>query len=81
MIKPEDIGRLVRQTRIGLGLTQENLSLATGTGRRFIIDLEKGKPTCQLGSVLAVLHALGIQMDLSTPDPISDQPPGDRQAK
>jgi hypothetical protein len=46
--------------------------MATGTGRRFIIDVEKGKPTCRLGSVLAVLGALGIQIMLTAPatDPI-----------
>ena len=67
MYSTEQLGRYVRNTRTSLGLTQENLALATGTGRRFIIDLERGKPTCQVGSVLAVLEALGVQMTLQSP--------------
>src|SRR5438067_1936146 len=39
------VGELVRETRTGLGLTQESLAMAAGIGLRFIIDLEKGKPT------------------------------------
>lgn len=67
MRTPAEIGQIIRQTRTRLGLTQENLALATGTGRRFIVDLEKGKPTCQLGHTLSVLQALGIQMSLAPP--------------
>jgi HTH-type transcriptional regulator/antitoxin HipB len=61
------VGALVRETRARLGLTQERLAMAAGTGLRFIIDLEKGKPTCQLQKVLTVLNTLGIKMTLSSP--------------
>ena len=61
------VGELVREIRTGLGLTQENLAMAAGTGLRFIIDLEKGKPTCQLQKVLTVLNTLGIQITLTSP--------------
>jgi hypothetical protein len=36
--------------------------LASGTGLRFIIELEKGKPTCQLGKALGILQALGLRL-------------------
>ena len=61
---PEWIGRVVRKTRRRLGVTQKELALTSGTGIRFIIDLEKGKPTCQIGKVLMVLHTLGIRLQL-----------------
>lgn len=48
-------------------MTQEDLALTSGTGVRFIVDLEKGKPTCQIGKVLAVLQTLGIRVELITP--------------
>jgi len=64
---PEQIGELIRKTRKGMGVTQENLALTSGTGLRFIIDLEKGKPTCQIGKALAVLNTLGIKMSLTPP--------------
>jgi len=34
---------------------------------RFIIELEKGKPTCQLRKVLTVLNTLGITIKLTSP--------------
>lgn len=64
---PENIGRLVRSTRKALGVTQRNLAMTSGTGIRFIIDLEKGKPTCQLGKTLTALRTLGIKIDLVPP--------------
>ena len=33
-----------------------------GTGRRFIVDLEKGKETVQFGKVLRVLAILGVSV-------------------
>lgn len=32
---------------------------------RFIVDLENGKPTAQIGKALAVLQSLGLALDLS----------------
>jgi len=64
---PEHIGDVVKRTRKSLGVTQKNVALTSGTGLRFIIDLEKGKPTCQLGKVLTVLHTLGIKLELIPP--------------
>lgn len=54
------LGALVRERRKAEKLTQEELSLATGVGRRFIVDLETGKPTCALGKALVVADALGV---------------------
>ncbi len=61
------IGHLVKKTRKSLGVTQKELALTSGTGLRFIIELEKGKPTCQLAKVLTVLHTLGIKLELTAP--------------
>ncbi len=64
---PETIGELARTTRKAMGVTQQELAMTSGTGLRFIIDLEKGKPTCQLGKVLTVLQTLGIKIELIPP--------------
>ena len=64
---PQDIGRLVRETRKGLGVTQKELALTSGTGLRFIIELEKGKETAEIGKVLTILQTLGIQLTLMPP--------------
>jgi len=65
---PEKIGALVRTARKRLDVTQRNLAMTSGTGLRFISELEKGKPTCQLGKVLTVLQTLGIKIDLTLPE-------------
>jgi y4mF family transcriptional regulator len=61
------IGQIIRENRKRLGVTQKDLALTSGTGLRFVIDLEKGKETCQIGKVLTVLQTLGIQIALTAP--------------
>lgn len=56
---PEALGAAVLAARHKLGLTQPQLALAAGVGVRFIVDLEAGKPTVRLATVLKVLNALG----------------------
>lgn len=67
---PTSLGQAVRRARKQLKLTQPQLALTAGVGVRFIVELEAGKPTVRLESVLRVLHALGgeLQVDgLPTP--------------
>lgn len=61
---PKHIGAAVKTARKRLGVTQRDLAMTSGTGLRFISDLEQGKPTCQLGKVLSLLHTLGITLEL-----------------
>jgi y4mF family transcriptional regulator len=68
MMTPAHIGTIIRQTRKKIGVTQKDLALTSGTGLRFIIDLEKGKSTCQIGKVLIVLQTLGIKLDIIQPN-------------
>ncbi len=63
----QEIGQMIRESRKRLGVTQKDLALTSGTGLRFIIDLEKGKETCQIGKVLTVLQTLGIRIALMPP--------------
>ncbi|MFM8759230.1 MAG: helix-turn-helix domain-containing protein, partial [Methylophilaceae bacterium] len=67
LFTPKTIGEAVRKTRKLLNVTQKDLALTSGTGLRFIIDLEKGKPTAQIGKIITVLNTLGIQLDLKHP--------------
>jgi transcriptional regulator with XRE-family HTH domain len=53
-------GSMIRGRRKALNLRQDQLALATGVGRRFLIELEAGKPSCQLGRSLLVAEALGF---------------------
>ncbi|MDY0029770.1 MAG: helix-turn-helix transcriptional regulator [Pseudobdellovibrionaceae bacterium] len=58
----KEMGLIVRDARKQQGLTQEDLAGLTGTGRRFISDLEQGKETAELGKVLAVMASLGFAL-------------------
>lgn len=55
-------GRAVRRRRKALGMTQRDLALAVGVGERFIVDLEKGKPTCELERALRVAAGVGLRL-------------------
>jgi y4mF family transcriptional regulator len=63
----QHIGSLIKATRKSLGVTQKDLALTSGTGLRFIIDLEKGKETCEIGKALTILQTLGIKLTLTPP--------------
>ena len=56
---PAALGAAALAARKQLGLTQPQLALAAGVGVRFIVELEAGKPTLRLETILRVLHALG----------------------
>lgn len=61
----QELGQVLRATRKHLGLTQSQLALAAGVGLRFIVDLEAGKPTLRLETVLRVIQALGGEVTLN----------------
>jgi len=62
----KDFGAMVAKARKDLGITQRELALAINSGERFIVDLEAGKPTAQLGKALAAAQAVGVRLgDLS----------------
>ena len=60
----EKLGQLIRTRRKQLGVTQKELAMTCGTGLRFIVDLEKGKPTCQTGKMLQIVQVLGLALRL-----------------
>lgn len=62
---PIEIGAAIRAERKAQGLRQDQLAAAANVGVRFLIELEAGKATAQLGKTLAVLAALGISVALS----------------
>jgi y4mF family transcriptional regulator len=58
----EQLGRMVAQRRKALKLNQQNFADLAGVGRRFVSDLEGGKPTVEFAKTLQVLQALGIDL-------------------
>jgi y4mF family transcriptional regulator len=63
-ITAADIGTAVRKKRKEDGLTLADAAALCGVGYRFMSDLENGKETVQVGKVLKVLTALGLDMTI-----------------
>ena len=69
----KEFGLAIRTRRKELSLTQKELAMACGTGLRFIVDLENGKSTCQIGKAIRVLQSLGLSMQLEPREAKSSQ--------
>ena len=68
MANAKALGQQVRAARRTAGLTQQDLADACGVGRRFISELESGKPTARLGLALNVIQNLGLSLRIEKRD-------------
>jgi y4mF family transcriptional regulator len=62
-----NLGAIVRFHRKKAGLTQLELAKLAGVGKTAVFDLEKGKLTLQLSTLLAVLYILNIEVKFASP--------------
>ena len=60
----KELSKSIRERRKKVKLTQAQLAAASGVGVRFIVDLEKGKETCQLGKSLRIIKMLGLGIEI-----------------
>jgi transcriptional regulator with XRE-family HTH domain len=65
MKSSQELGAIICPERKAQGMTQSDLAVIANTAQRFTSELERGKPTCQLGKTLDVLAALGIRIELN----------------
>ncbi|NTE56998.1 helix-turn-helix transcriptional regulator [Agrobacterium tumefaciens] len=73
-----DFGAAIKERRKALGWTQTGLAARSGTGERFIVELESGKPSCQLEKALIVARTVGIDLgDLKTVQTVQAVPDDD----
>lgn len=61
----QQIGEEIKVQRKRLKMNQSELAMVSGTGVRFISDLENGKPSCELGKTLSVLTNLGLDIQIT----------------
>ncbi len=61
------VGEYVRAHRKRAQLTQAELARYAGIGKTAVFDLEKGKETIQLSTLLAVLPVLNLKLQLKGP--------------
>jgi HTH-type transcriptional regulator/antitoxin HipB len=61
---PLDLGLVIRQQRRRLGLNQTELAARVGVGRQWIVAIEHGKASAELGLMLRTLAALGLTLSV-----------------
>lgn len=64
MLDSKSLGRRLRALRTSRGLSQRELAQRAGIARSSVIDLEQGKQTLELRTLIAALNALRHDLDL-----------------
>ncbi|HZG44422.1 MAG TPA: helix-turn-helix domain-containing protein [Longimicrobium sp.] len=60
------LGAIVRQRRKALDWSQDKLAVAAGVSRPWLSAFEAGKASVEIGLVFAVLHALGMHVNVTS---------------
>lgn len=58
-----DLGAFIRERRIKLGMDQNDLAEKAGTSRKWIVEVEQGKPRAEIGLILRTLKTVGVSLD------------------
>jgi transcriptional regulator with XRE-family HTH domain len=73
----KQIGAMLRDARLQVGLTQSELADRTRVSKRLVAELERGqRPNASLETVLQLLHELGVSMRLTQPSGSVTELPG-----
>lgn len=59
-----DLAEIIVKIRKAQGLTQKDVAFACNVGIRYIVDLENGKETCEIGKALKIVNMLGIKLEV-----------------
>jgi HTH-type transcriptional regulator / antitoxin HipB len=65
----DGIGKIVSRERERLGLRQDELALAAGVSTRVVHQVENGKATSRLDSLIPILEALGVELEVKSRSP------------
>jgi HTH-type transcriptional regulator/antitoxin HipB len=69
-----ELGLLIRDRRRRLSLTQAELAERIGASRHWVMGMEAGKSTAEVGLVLAALAALDLVCDLRPREMLTGSP-------
>lgn len=67
MLSQPQLGVLIKEHRKKSGLSQQQLAEMVGVGKTVVFDLEKGKDTVKLATLLLILNGLNISVKLESP--------------
>lgn len=59
---PEDLGRFLARVREDRGLTQGELAEELGVSRRYVSEIERGKPGLYTERLFQMLRLLGVRL-------------------
>ena len=59
-----DLGLAIRELRKSKGISQMDLAKKANISRQWIIEIEKGKSTAEIGKVFRVVAALDVRIKL-----------------
>jgi HTH-type transcriptional regulator/antitoxin HipB len=69
-----DLGAFIRERRTKLGMDQAALAKKAGTSRKWLVEVEQGKPGAEIGLILRTLKSLEISIDVEADSP-TEAPP------
>ena len=64
----KDIGTFIRDQRKRQKLNQATLASLIGVNRRWVMEVERGKPRAEIGLVLKALETLGLSLSVDRRD-------------
>ena len=59
-----DLGAFIRERRTRLWMDQISLAKKAGTSRKWLVEVEQGKPGAEIGLILRTLKSLEISIDV-----------------
>ena len=75
-----DLGAFIRERRTRLGMDQIALAKKAGTSRKWLVEVEQGKPGAEIGLILRTLKSLEISIDLEADSSVETPTPGKAKA-
>lgn len=75
-----DLGAFIRERRTKLGMDQVSLAKKAGTSRKWLVEVEQGKPGAEIGLILRTLKSLEISIDLEAGSSVATPPPSKAKA-
>ena len=76
-----DLGAFIRERRTKLGWDQVSLAKKAGTSRKWLVEVERGKPGAEIGLILRTLKSLEISIDVEADSPAETPPQSKAQAR
>ena len=69
-----DLGAFIRERRTKLGMDQTALAKKAGTSRKWLVEVERGKPGAEIGLILRTLKSLEISIDVEADSSVETSP-------